>query len=47
MRLNDERQCVCYYFDPSEKHSEGNDVIELNLPVGEKFEISETILILQ
>lgn len=41
-----EKEKKRFYFDPSEKHREGNDVIELNLPIGKKFEISKTILIL-
>jgi hypothetical protein len=35
------------YLDPSEKHGKGHDIVELNLPIGEKFEIGKTILILQ
>ena len=35
------------HLNPGKKHSKGHDVVELDLPVGEKFEISETISILQ
>lgn len=35
------------HLNPGKKHGEGHDVVELNLPVGEKFEISETVGILQ
>ena len=35
------------HFDPGEKDGKGHDVVELDLPVGEEFEISEALLILQ
>ena len=38
--LNRERS----YLDPGEKDNEGDDVVELGLPVGEKFEIGELLL---
>ena len=31
------------HFDPGEKDGERHDVIELQLPIGEKFEIGERI----
>lgn len=34
-------------FNPSEKNSECNDIIELCLPIAEKFEISKILLIRQ
>ena len=41
------RRTSVSYLDPGEKHGEGDDVVELHLPVGDEFEVGEAVLILE
>lgn len=35
------------YFDPSKKYGKSNDIVELDLPVSEKLEVSKIIFVFQ